>query len=158
MTTPETPAPPEAGRIRWEPNAPGGWCGYVATMEPWAFQIWHADAEGGPWRLDSTLLGQFGYHVDHPDPEALKLHAERWLAQFTTSIGAVFPKPAQMEARPDRRKLRDTDVLDAFRTVTNWSDAEVLHYETCDQCSPEAGLVCDVIAAELAAAMREADQ
>lgn len=82
-------------RIRWESNGAGvqldGWCGYVATMKPWAFQIWDPDTSQGLWRLDSALLGQFAYHVDHPDPEALKLHAERWLEQFVSSLGAVFP-------------------------------------------------------------------
>lgn len=79
-------------RIRWEPNGRDtGWCGFVGTMKPWAFQIWHAGTPGNPWRLDSALLGQFGYHVDHPDPDALKRHAGRWLEEFTASLGAVFP-------------------------------------------------------------------
>lgn len=78
------------GRIRWEPNGRDtGWCGFAGTMKPWAFQIWHAGTPGNPWRLDSALLGQFGFHVDHPDPEALKLHAERWLEEFTASLGAA---------------------------------------------------------------------
>lgn len=78
-------------RIRWEPNGrDAGWCGFVGTMKPWAFQIWHAGTPGNPWRLDSALLGQFGFHVDHPDPDALKRHAGRWLEEFTVSTDAVF--------------------------------------------------------------------
>jgi hypothetical protein len=42
-----------------------------------------------------------------------------------------------------RRKLTDADILDSFRTVTNWSDAEVLHYESCGECDPFASVVCE---------------
>jgi hypothetical protein len=79
-------------RIRWELTQYGGWTGHVGTMKPWAFQIWQVDGPDSPWRLDPALLGQFGYHVDHPDPEALKSHAERWLEEFVSSLGAVFPE------------------------------------------------------------------
>ena len=81
-------------RIRWEPTKYGGWTGHVGTMEPWAFQIWQVDGPDSPWRLDSALLSQFGYHIDHPDPAPLKAHAERWLAGFVSSLGAVFQEPA----------------------------------------------------------------
>ena len=95
-------------RIRWEPAKYGGWTGHVGTLDPWLFQIWQVDGPDSPWRLDSALPGQFGYHVDHPDTKALKLHAERWLEEFAASLGAIFPDE-------DRVTVNKT-ALDAFIT------------------------------------------
>jgi hypothetical protein len=37
-------------------------------------------------------------------------------------------------------KTRDGDVLAAFRQVTGWTDAEVLHYVVCEStCTPICG-------------------
>ena len=96
-------------RIRWEPTKYGGWTGHVGTMEPWAFQIWQVDGPDSPWRLDSALLSQFGYHIDHPDPAPLKAHAERWLAGFVSSLGAVF-EPVTPE--PDCSAVTRFEVID----------------------------------------------
>jgi len=82
----------ETARIRWEPTQYDSITGHVGTMKPWAFQIWQVDGPDSPWRLDSALLDQFRYHVDHPDPEPLKRHAERWLEEFVSSLGAIFPE------------------------------------------------------------------
>jgi hypothetical protein len=85
-------------RIRWEPTKYGGWTGHVGTLEPWLFQIWHANDEGGPWRLDSALLGQFGRHLDNGKPDILKTEAEGWLTEFIASLDASFePVPSRPE-------------------------------------------------------------
>ncbi|MEU8279546.1 hypothetical protein ACFYOK_29480 [Microbispora bryophytorum] len=34
--------------------------------------------------------------------------------------------------------LDERDILAAFREVTGWSDALVLHYATCDWCTRDA--------------------
>jgi hypothetical protein len=77
-------------RIRWEPTEHGGFIGHVGTLDPWVLQIWRPD-DSGVLRLDSTLPGQFGCHVENTDPKPLKAEAERWLEEFVASLGAVFP-------------------------------------------------------------------
>lgn len=83
-------------RIRWEDNGYGGQCGYVGTLKPWAFQIWRPDPESEHGRLDSVLPGQFA-RCAWSDGTDLKAEAERWLEQFASSLGAVFPEDEQPE-------------------------------------------------------------
>ena len=91
----------ETKRIRWEPTKYGGWTGHAGTLADtnWLFQIWNAASVGGKWQLDSTLPGQFGYHPPGDDIETLKADAEFLLAEFVSSLGAVFP--AEPAADPD---------------------------------------------------------
>jgi len=86
MVTPN----PETTRIRWEPTQYGGWTGGTGTLDGWLFQVWKAPAPVGPWRLESGLPGNFGRIEDGRDPDELKAEAERWLAEFVSSLGAVF--------------------------------------------------------------------
>jgi hypothetical protein len=110
-------------RIRWEPTKYGGWTGHIGSLEPWAFQVWQVDGPDSPWRLDSALLSQFGYHVDHPDPEVLKPHAERWLAEFVSSLGAVFADvlydkiETERDARLEEAVLAAQDDDEALQAV-----------------------------------------
>ena len=77
-------------RIRWEPTKYGGWTGGTGTLDGWLFQVWKAPAPVGPWRLESGLPGNFWRIEDGDDPDELKAEAERWLAGFVASLGAVF--------------------------------------------------------------------
>ena len=80
-------------RIRWEPTKYGGWTGRVGTIDQFVFQLWQPGSpEPLPWRLESGLPGDFGRVATGLDPELLKAEAERWLAEFVTSLGAVFPE------------------------------------------------------------------
>ena len=88
-------------RIRWEPTEYSGFVGYCTddpSIADWMFQVWKTGT--GKWQLDSTLPGQFGRHVyDDNDPGPLKAEAERWLAEFVTGLGAIFPEePAKSRA------------------------------------------------------------
>jgi hypothetical protein len=82
-------------RIRWEPNGHSGFLGYAGTLtdSDWLFQVWRLDAVTGTWRLSSSLAGQFAWDLDHDGPDELKATAERWLEEFVSSLGAVFPEP-----------------------------------------------------------------
>lgn len=91
----------EIKRIRWEPTECGGWTGHVGTRPEtdWLFQIWSAAAVGGDWQLDSTLPGRFGQFSRADAPATLKAEAERWLEEFISSLGAIFPdEPGQPAA------------------------------------------------------------
>ena len=78
-------------RIRWETGQWDNLVGYVGTIKPWAFQIWHIDDR---WNLITSFPEhQPGIGVAD-DPDALKDRAERWLAGFVASLGAVFADKA----------------------------------------------------------------
>jgi hypothetical protein len=83
----------ETKRIRWEEEAGRGYelVGYVGTLEQWVFRAW--ESRGAGWTLEAQL-------PDVPSPpgvllrdtlDELKAEAERWLEDFTSSLGAVFP-------------------------------------------------------------------
>jgi hypothetical protein len=83
-------------RIRWEPTGRGGFTGHVGTLagERWLFQIWNATSVGGVWQLDSALPGGFKGATGADDPDDLKAEAECLLAEFVSSLGAIFPDAA----------------------------------------------------------------
>jgi hypothetical protein len=93
-------------RIRWEPTKYGGWTGHVGTLEGHAFQVWEtpADTGVGPWRLESSLPGNFWRKLDGTDPGELKGVAEAWLAEFVTSLGAVFPDTIRQAIASERER------------------------------------------------------
>lgn len=81
-----------AARIRWE-YTDGGMDGYVGTLMPPVFRICDAAPNDAAW----VLMAEFpGDAILRDDMEELKAEAERWLEEFVTSLGAVFPN----EARP----------------------------------------------------------
>ena len=98
-----------AERIRWEPTGYDGWTGHVGEAKPWLFQIWKSFPGAKNWILSSVLPGQFGARDYDEDPEALKEPAEKWLAGFVSSLGAIFP-PEHTEGpkRMAGRKLVQT--------------------------------------------------
>ena len=83
-------------RIRWEDvPAHGETLGWVGDFGRPVFSIWPPDAEGERVLL-AYLAGeaQHMYHDGTADAlKALKVKAERLLAEFVASLGAVFPEP-----------------------------------------------------------------
>jgi hypothetical protein len=80
-----------ADRIRWEPGEDGIFFGYSGTLKPWAFAICPPSTPGGFWMISTPFpLGQPRYVGS--EKEARKA-AERWLAEFISSLGAAFPPP-----------------------------------------------------------------
>lgn len=84
-------------RIRWKPTRYGGVTGHIGTLEPWLFQVFqsncdHGDVVLGEWELTSQLPAPRARQHGHShDPDTLKAEAERWLAEFVSSLGAIFP-------------------------------------------------------------------
>lgn len=85
-------------RIRWDDKTPGNGdvynvahIGHVGTVEEAGFIIYTPDDLHADWLLSVRLIpgGTFLY-ADTPDE--LKAEAERWLAEFVSSLGASFPK------------------------------------------------------------------
>ncbi|HZR50154.1 MAG TPA: hypothetical protein VFB06_11600 [Streptosporangiaceae bacterium] len=81
-------------RIRWhdEPET-GESMGSVGTLDPAVFRIWAPEEEGGEWMLTAAMLPGFvGRRFHAGSPAELKAEAERWLAGFVSSLGAIFPE------------------------------------------------------------------
>lgn len=86
----------ETGRIRWEKGQWGNLVGYVGTLEPWAFQIWLPD-DTRQWTLITALPTQHASIGHSADQDEMKAEAERWLEEFVTSLGAIFPAESSDE-------------------------------------------------------------
>jgi hypothetical protein len=79
----------EIARLRWEPGEDGILFGYSGTLKPWVFAICPPVSPGDFWMISTSFpLGQPCYVGS--EKEARKA-AERWLGEFTASLGAVFP-------------------------------------------------------------------
>lgn len=91
-----------AARIRWEriDGTVTSWFGYVGSHRAPVFQILHpvaskpdARTQFHKWALAATFAQD---EVRYPETAegaqaALKAEAEDWLAEFVSSLGAVFP-------------------------------------------------------------------
>lgn len=82
-------------RIRWEPAEHGGFTGHVGNINPPLFTLRRRRVA---WVLTAAIPGT-SYRIirddaAHPLPPVteLKGQAERWLEEFTSSLGAVFPE------------------------------------------------------------------
>ena len=76
-------------RLRWEPGEDGILFGYSGTLKTQAFVICPPGSPGEFWMISTSFpLGQPRYVSS--EGEARKA-AERWLEEFVTSLGAVFP-------------------------------------------------------------------
>jgi hypothetical protein len=141
-------------RIRWH-DKPAYITGHVGSLNPCVFQVFRPRNPDQEWLLTADLPGAEAVTRYGSSEDEIKAEAERWLEEFVSSLGAIFFSPPV--ERHGKRVLGDADILDSFRTVTNWSDAEVLHYECCEECDPFAGLVCDKhpVAVKLAEAERD---
>lgn len=105
-------------RIRWHDEPSGQATGHVGTLDPAVFRIWEPEEDGGEWMLTAAALpGEAGKRRYADSPEKLKAVAERWLAEFVSSLGASFlpseggRKPA---AKPPRAIVTPNGVCDAL--------------------------------------------
>ena len=88
-------------RIRWERNDDGSSVtaaheGYAGTISEPLFFIFEPDDRDPWWILTSSLPGLPGAgraerRAHGADTDKLRAEAERWLAEFAGSLGAVFP-------------------------------------------------------------------
>ena len=93
-------------RIRWEPGAEDSMTahfGMVGTCGPFVFKIIKPVMLGDRHTLTSELPGQRFSKLDG-DPEELKTKAERWLEEFVSSLGAIFPDGACVH-EPEGREI-----------------------------------------------------
>ena len=81
----------ETKRIRWEDGLQGCRTGYVGTRERRAFTIWPPLNDADKWMLDCAFSDVPDDRAFGDGPGELKAEAERWLAEFVSSLGAVFP-------------------------------------------------------------------
>lgn len=95
-----------AERIRWENTPVGTVSGHVGSIEQETFAIWEPPQASGEWVLESDLPGLGGARCYGDDPDALKAEAERWLAGFVSSLGAIFPD------EPDCSAVTRFEVID----------------------------------------------
>lgn len=84
----------ETKRIRWNDDEgslnPGQ--SVAGVLGPFSFGIgWMSGSED--WRLYSELPGMGFRSARNADLGALKAEAERWLEEFASSLGAIFPAP-----------------------------------------------------------------
>jgi hypothetical protein len=85
-------------RIRWEDDGRNGFEGYAGTLDRHLFAVWQSPCDSGDiilgeWALTTQLPAPLEWRTPHgSDPEALKAEAERWLAEFVSSLGAIFPR------------------------------------------------------------------
>ena len=82
-------------RIRWEDDGNDGFSGYAGTLETRLFEVWQSPCDGGnyvlgEWLLTTALPVTCNRTPHSRDPDELKAEAERWLAGFVASLGAVF--------------------------------------------------------------------
>jgi hypothetical protein len=90
-------------RIRWERNGDGNALfGYVGTLGAVAFRICAPDDKHDDWLLSVRLTanGERRF-IRADDPATLKADAEFVLAEFVSSLGAVFPAEAATEISDD---------------------------------------------------------
>ena len=106
-----TPIPAQgAGRIRWHDHTSSSiiyaiaWTGYVGTIEEPAFKIYRPDELHARWLL-SVRFATAGCEFFYADSDdELKERAERWLEEFVSSLGAVFPDRLREAVTAERDK------------------------------------------------------
>ncbi len=81
-------------RIRWtgSRDSPGdpAFTGHAGGLYA-LFKIWPPEDPGDEWLLTAALPGKEGERL-YGFPVDLKLEAERWLEEFVSSLGAIFPE------------------------------------------------------------------
>ena len=93
-------------RIRWHDDGDNRVTGSVGTFDACTFVIMGPVFAGDEWVLMSRLHGQGSITIHGDSPEMLKPEAERLLAEFVTSLGAVFPEPVTAGETPAREEER----------------------------------------------------
>lgn len=82
----------ETPRIRWHETPFGIISGLVGTLDAPLFSIWKPPQASGEWVLATELLGMDYRRVYKDDPEELKPEAELMLADFVSSLGALWAR------------------------------------------------------------------
>jgi hypothetical protein len=82
----------ETTRIRWHETPFGIIFGHVGTLEPPLFSIWKPLQASGEWVLTTELLGMDFRRIHKAGPEELKPEAELMLADFVSSLGALWAR------------------------------------------------------------------
>jgi hypothetical protein len=93
MDTLMKPGEEVTGRIRWEQPVLSLF-GYIAGetgVRTFKVQCPEPGDIDGPWVLTSMLPGQYEWRLSGDEPEPLRRAAEGWVAEFVSSLGAVFP-------------------------------------------------------------------
>lgn len=112
-------------RIRWEPNEDGrdytpAYRGYAGTSTTVVHFVIYPPAEVlgrvREWVLRSDLPGQDHHFAEAPRREDLEPHAERWLEEHVSSLGAVF------ESSPGGSVTIDLGDQDARAVLANALD------------------------------------
>ncbi len=80
-----------AERIRWQETPLGMIDGHAGAVEACLFSIWQPPQASGEWVLTTELPGMDFKRIYESDPGSLKAEAERLLAEFVSSLGALFP-------------------------------------------------------------------
>lgn len=88
----------ETTRIRWQETPLGEFAGRVGALRWLAFQSRPPVYDGGKWQLTSYIPGSIGKCTCYDKQEDAQAEAERCLAEFVSSLGAVFPEEAQADA------------------------------------------------------------
>ena len=87
-------------RIRWTEDASvvpvGGpvpaWKGHVGEVRSYLFLITLRSLGGDDLALSTELPWMSKRRTYDPDPDKLRAEAERWLTEFVSSLGAVWPE------------------------------------------------------------------
>jgi hypothetical protein len=94
-------------RIRWQETSLGEFAGRVGTLRWLAFQMRPPAYDGGAWQLTSYIPGSIGNATYYDDREDAEAEAERWLAEFVSSLGASFTEPLSDSQRFQVSEARD---------------------------------------------------
>ena len=82
-------------RIRWidsPDTSTTAFIGWTGSIHESQFAIYKPDHDGGDYILASQLPGLDEKRSCSSDVGRLKAEAERWLEEFVSSLGAVFPE------------------------------------------------------------------
>ena len=104
-----------APRIRWNETSPYTKAGQFG---PFSFTIVRTATEPG-WLLIAELPGLGRKQARSDALDELKAEAERWLVEFVSSLGAVFPDTRQMAADAIALSKEHADRADAAEA--RWS-------------------------------------
>lgn len=78
-------------RILWIDEGTRPITGHVGSLGPSAFSLYQPEFTGDEWVLMSRLTGQEDVCRYGASADGLKPEAEALLAEFITSLGAIFP-------------------------------------------------------------------
>jgi hypothetical protein len=131
-------------RIRWE-DCRGSLDaiasrGFVGALKHRPFIIYRPTYDDGQYRLLCLIGNRDGESLSADDPDELKATAERWLAEFVASLGAVFPEPVTTERAswPSADELAEMSMHDQEMWERRCADAEAADQETAVTASRDA--------------------